>query len=158
MKIPKTNAMRLLDKAGIAYEIMTYTYDESDLSGLKAAASLGLSPEKMFKTLVLHGNRTGHLVGCLPVDKEIDLKALALLSGDKHIEMIAQKELLSLTGYIRGGCSPIGMKKQLPSFIDETALLQERIAVSAGKRGVQKLISPAELNRVLDAMVGDFAR
>ncbi len=158
MKTPKTNAMRLLDQAGIAYEIRTYPYDESDLSGIKAADSLGLPAERVFKTIVMHGNRSGYLVGCLPVDREIDLKALAGLSGDKHIEMISQKDLLPLTGYIRGGCSPIGMKKQLPSFIDEMALLQEKIAVSAGKRGIQMLLAPADLIRHLDAMVGDFAR
>lgn len=158
MKTPKTNAMRLLDQAGIAYEIRTYPYDESDLSGIKAADSLGLPAERVFKTIVMHGNRSGYLVGCLPVDREIDLKALAGLSGDKHIEMISQKDLLPLTGYIRGGCSPIGMKKQLPSFIDERALLQERIAVSAGKRGVQILLAPPDLIRFLNAKVGDFAR
>lgn len=156
MKQPKTNAMRLLDRAGITYEIMTYTYDENDLSGMKAADSLGLPPQQIFKTIVLHGNRTGHMAGCLPVDKEINLKALALLSGDKHIEMIPQKDLLSLTGYIRGGCSPLGMKKQLPSFIDERALLQDKIAVSAGKRGVQILLAPADLIEYLQATVGSF--
>lgn len=156
MKTPKTNAMRLLDRAGIKYEIMTYAYDESDLSGLKAAGSLGLPPETIFKTIILHGNRTGYMVGCLPVNKEIDMKALALLSGDKHIEMISQKELLPLTGYIRGGCSPVGMKKKLPSFFDEMVLLQEKIAVSAGKRGVQILLAPSDLIDYLDAKVGDF--
>jgi Cys-tRNA(Pro)/Cys-tRNA(Cys) deacylase len=156
MKIQKTNAMRLLDRAGIKYEIMTYAYDESDLSGLKAADSLELPPETIFKTIILHGNRTGYMVSCLPVNKEIDMKALALLSGDKHIEMISQKELLPLTGYIRGGCSPVGMKKKLPSFFDEMVLLQEKIAVSAGKRGVQILLSPSDLIDYLDAKVGDF--
>ena len=156
MKTPKTNAMRLLDRAGIKYEIMTYAYDESDLSGLKAADSLGLAPEMIYKTIVLHGNRTGHLVGCLPVNKEIDLKALASLSGDKHIEMISQKELLPLTGYIRGGCSPVGMKKRLPAFFDERVLSQEKIAVSAGKRGVQMLLAPSDLIDYLDAIVGCF--
>ena len=156
MKQNKTNAMRLLDRAGIPYEIMTYPYDENDLSGMKAADSLGLPPGKIFKTIVLHGNRTGYMAGCLPVDKEINLKALALLSGDKHVEMIPQKDLLSLTGYIRGGCSPLGMKKQLPSFIDERALSQEKIAVSAGKRGVQILLSPTDLIEYLQATVGSF--
>jgi Cys-tRNA(Pro)/Cys-tRNA(Cys) deacylase len=135
---------------------MTYAYDESDLSGLKAADSLELPPETIFKTIILHGNRTGYMVSCLPVNKEIDMKALALLSGDKHIEMISQKELLPLTGYIRGGCSPVGMKKKLPSFFDEMVLLQEKIAVSAGKRGVQILLSPSDLIDYLDAKVGDF--
>lgn len=158
MKIPKTNAMRLLDRVAITYEVMTYSYDESDLSGLKAADSLGLPPETMFKTIVMHGNRTGHMVGCVPVDKEVDLKALALLSGDKQITMIALKDLLALTGYVRGGCSPIGMKKQLPSFIDDRVLCQNRIAVSAGKRGVQIILAPSDLIHYLDAKVGSFAR
>ncbi|NLM78501.1 MAG: Cys-tRNA(Pro) deacylase [Ruminococcaceae bacterium] len=158
MKTPKTNAMRLLDRAGIDYEILTYAYDESDLSGIKAADSLGLPPVIMYKTIVMQGNQTGHMVGCVPVNQEIDLKALALLSGDKHIEMVPQKDLLPLTGYIRGGCSPLGMKKQLPSFIDGKVMLQEKIAVSAGKRGVQILLAPSDLIGYLAAKVGDFAR
>ena len=158
MKVAKTNAMRLLDQAGIAYEILTYEYDENDLSGLKAADALKLPPALIFKTLVLVGDRTGHMVACLPVDQEIDLKALAVLSGDKRVEMIAQKDLLPLTGYLRGGCSPIGMKKRWPTYICESAMERGKIAVSAGQRGIQVLLKPDDLIRYTEAKVGTFSR
>lgn len=158
MKTVKTNAMRLLDKADITYETLTYDYDELDLSGLKAAAALRLPPGNIFKTLVLKGDRTGYLVGCVPVDHEIDLKALAILSGDKRVDMIPQKDLLPLTGYLRGGCSPVGMKKRWPTFIDQSALLQDKIAVSAGQRGIQMLLKPEDLIRFTAAVTGEFSR
>jgi Cys-tRNA(Pro)/Cys-tRNA(Cys) deacylase len=158
MKTPKTNAMRQLDQAGIRYEILTYEYDENDLSGLKAAQNMNLPPEQVFKTLVAKGDRNGLLVCCLAVDREVDLKELAVLSGDKRVDMIPQKDLLPLTGYLRGGCSPVGMRKQWPTYIDELALQQEKIAVSAGQRGCQMLLAPADLIRRIAAKTGAFSR
>ena len=158
MKVTKTNAMRLLDQAGIHYEMLTYEYDENDLSGLKAAAALKLPSDSIFKTLILHGDRSGYLVGCLPVNQEIDLKALAILSGDKRVDMIPQKDLLPLTGYLRGGCSPVGMKKRWPTCISESALQLDKIAVSGGQRGVQMLLKPNDLIRYTGARVGAFGR
>lgn len=158
MKINKTNAARILDQAGILYDIMTYEYDESDLSGVKAAQSIGLPMDRMYKTLVAHGDKTGHLVCLLAVDREIDLKQLAALSGDKRIELIPTKDLLPLTGYQRGGCSPLGMKKKWPTFADERILEQERVAVSAGHRGVQLMLAPADLIRATQAITGGISR
>lgn len=158
MKISKTNAARILDQAGILYEIMTYDYDESDLSGVKAAQSIGLPMDQMYKTLVAQGDKTGHLVCLLAVDREIDLKQLAALSGDKRIELIPTKDLLPLTGYQRGGCSPLGMKKKWPTFVDQRILEQERVAVSAGHRGVQLMLAPADLIRATQAISGRISR
>jgi len=158
MKTPKTNAMRLLDQAGISYEVRTYAYDENDLSGLKAAQALNMPPERIYKTLVAQGDKTGYLVCCVAVDREIDLKELALLSGDKRVELIPTKELLPLTGYLRGGCSPLGMKKQWPTYMDEWVVLQDQIAVSAGLRGCQMLLAPDDLIRVTQARLGNLSR
>lgn len=158
MKAPRTNAMRLLDLAGITYGVLTYEYDESDLSGLKAAEALKMPPESIYKTLVVQGDRVGHMVCCLPVDREVDLKALATVSGNKRVELIPQKDLLPLTGYLRGGCSPVGMKKQFPTFFEELVLVQEKIAVSAGQRGCQLLIAPDDLIHYLGAKTGAFCR
>ena len=141
----KTNAMRLLDAAGIRYEIKEYTYDESDLGGLHVAQQTGLDPDQVFKTLVARGDRTGILVCCIPVSCTLDLKKAASVSGNKKVEMTHVKERLGLTGYIRGGCSPVGMKKQYSTYIDETAILFDRIAVSGGARGLQILLSPEDL-------------
>ncbi len=141
----KTNAMRLLEAASIEFETAEYEYDEADLSGVHAAKALGLPPEQIFKTLVARGDKTGLLVFCIPVAEELDLKKAATVSGNKKVEMIHVKELIGLTGYIRGGCSPIGMKKKYPTFIDETAILFERIGVSAGARGCQMLLAPDDL-------------
>ena len=137
----KTNAMRRLDAAKIPYEVFEYAVDENDLSGRHIADEIGLSHEMVFKTLVAKGDKTGPVVFCMPVDLEIDLKKAARVTGNKRIEMIHVKDLLALTGYIRGGCSPIGMKKKFPTFVDESALLHERIAVSAGVRGAQLLLT-----------------
>lgn len=150
-----TNAMRLLKAAGIDFEVRTYEVDESDLSGVHVAAVCGLPPEQVFKTLVLRGERQGVMVCVLPVELEVDLKKLAKASGDKKVEMIPMKELLPLTGYIRGGCSPIGMKKKYPTYIDETCTLCDRIAVSAGVRGAQLLLDPARLVDYVGATVAD---
>ncbi len=144
-KAVKTNVMRLLDKAKIQYEAKEYPVDEDDLSGSHAADLMGVDHGSMFKTLVLKGEKTGFLVCCIPVDDEVDLKKAAKAAGDKKVEMLPMKELLSTTGYIRGGCSPIGMKKRFPTFIDPSAFQYEKIAVSAGMRGVQVILSPADL-------------
>lgn len=152
----KTNAMRMLDSAGIHYRILTYDVDEKDLSGVHVAATCGLPVEQVYKTLVLRGDKSGHLVAVLPVGMELDLKALALLSGNKKVEMIAVKDLLPLTGYIRGGCSPVGMKKAFPTYFEESAILYDWISVSAGVRGTQLLLNPEELIAFLRAEMGDI--
>ena len=144
-KIEKTNAARLLDKAGIKYGLIPYEFDENDLAAQHVAESLGQPIEQVFKTLVLHGDKTGHIVCVVPGNSEVDLKALAKASGNKKVEMIAMKDLLSVTGYIRGGCSPIGMKKRFPTYFHSTALEFEHIYVSAGVRGLQLEISPSDL-------------
>jgi len=151
-----TNVMRLLDKAGIPYEAKEYEYDESDLSGVHAAEVLGFDPDMVFKTLVLHGDKKGFFVCVIPVACEVDLKKAAAVTGDKKCDLIAVKELLPLTGYIRGGCSPVGMKKQFPTYIDEMAQLQEKISVSAGQRGVQVILSPDALLNYIGASYADL--
>ena len=145
MAFKKTNAMRMLDSAGIAYSWKEYEYDENDLSGLHVAEAVGMAPEQVFKTLVVRGERRGVIVCCVPVDREVDLKALALAAGDKRCDMLPLRELLEVTGYLRGGCSPVGMKKRYPTYIDETAVLYEEIAVSAGIRGCQMVLDPERL-------------
>lgn len=150
-KAVKTNVMRLLDKAKIQYEAKEYPVDEDDLSGSHAADLMGVDHGSMFKTLVLKGEKTGFLVCCIPVDDEVDMKKAAKAAGDKKVEMLPMKELLSTTGYIRGGCSPIGMKKRFPTFIDPSAFQYEKIAVSAGMRGVQVILSPADLAEYVGA-------
>lgn len=150
-KVEKTNAMRLLDAAGIPYEVKNYQVDEDDLSGVHVAEQLNQDPGSVFKTLVLKGEKTGYLVCCIPADEELDLKKAAKAAKDKKVEMIRMKDLLSITGYIRGGCSPIGMKKKFPTYIEETAVLYEEIAVSAGVRGSQILVNPEKLMEYLEA-------
>ncbi|MGX8706611.1 MAG: Cys-tRNA(Pro) deacylase [bacterium] len=153
-----TNAMRLLMKAGIPFETGEYDVDESDLSGVHAAAALGVEPERVFKTLVARGDKKGLSVFCIPVAEELDLKKCAAVTGDKKIEMIHVKELLGLTGYIRGGCSPIGMKKKYPTWIDETAQLFDAIYVSAGLRGQQLILSPDDLRAFVNAEYADLTK
>ena len=153
----KTNAMRRLDAAGIAYEVCEYEVDESDLSGKHIADEIGLPYEMVFKTLVAKGDKTGPVVFCMPVDLEIDLKKAARVTGNKRIEMVHVKDLLALTGYIRGGCSPIGMKKQFPTYLHETASGFERITVSAGVRGAQLLLRVDELLAFVGAKFADLA-
>lgn len=143
--IAKTNAARLLDAAGISYELIPYNFTEDDLSAQHVAAELGEDIDQVFKTLVLKGDRNGLFVCVIPGDFEVDLKLAAKLSGNKSCEMLRMKELLPNTGYIRGGCSPIGMKKQYPTFIHESALLFDFIYVSAGVRGLQIKIDPQDL-------------
>ena len=153
-----TNAMRQLQKANIPFDTSEYTVDESDLSGIHAAHELGIDPDCMFKTLVARGDKKGISVFCIPVAEELDLKKCAAVTGDKKIEMIHVKELLGLTGYIRGGCSPIGMKKKYPTWIDETAVLSDRIYVSAGMRGQQIILEPEALRAFIDAEFADLTK
>ena len=147
----KTNAMRRLDAAKISYEVKEYEVDENDLSGVHIAEEIGLPFAQVFKTLVAKGDKTGIVVFCIPCDKEIDLKHAASVTGNKKIEMLHVKDLLTTTGYIRGGCSPIGMKKKFPTFIDESATNFEKITVSAGGRGAQLLLDVNELVKFVDA-------
>ena len=156
-KIEKTNAARLLDRAKIAYNLIPYEFDENDLAAQHVADSLGQDIAKVFKTLVLHGDRTGYIVCVIPGDKEVELKALAKVSGNKKVEMIQMKELLGVTGYIRGGCSPIGMKKRFPTYFHSTAADHDVIYVSAGVRGLQIEINPNELISFVDGVISDVA-
>ena len=154
-KIEKTNAARLLDRAKIAYKLIPYEFDENDLAAQHVADSLGQDIAMVFKTLVLSGDKTGHLVCVIPGNMEVDLKALAKVSGNKKVEMIAMKHLLAVTGYIRGGCSPVGMKKKFPTYFHSTALEFDHIYVSAGVRGLQLEISPADLIGFTGAVVAE---
>lgn len=156
MAAEKTNAARLLDKAKIAYQLIPYEVDESDLSAIHVAEMLNESVEQVFKTLVLKGDKTGHFVCIIPGAEELDLKKAAKISGNKNCEMIPMKELLPTTGYIRGACSPLGMKKQFPSFIHTSCEDFEKIYVSAGKRGLQLYLSPLELIKVIRATTTDL--
>lgn len=144
-KIAKTNVARLLDKAKIAYELIPYEVDENDLSAVHVAASLGENIEQVFKTLVLHGDKSGYFVCVIPGEHEVDLKMAAKVSGNKKCDLIPMKELLPLTGYIRGGCSPIGMKKHFPTYIHETCITFPFIYISAGIRGLQIKIALDDL-------------
>ncbi len=154
----KTNAMRQLDKKKIPYEVLSYEYDESDLSGVHAANFLGLDMDKVYKTLVCRGEKKGYVVFCIPVDKELDLKKCAVAVSDKKVEMIAVKELLPLTGYVRGGCSPIGMKKSFPCFIQKDCADVEKISISAGVRGEQIYIETRVLVDFLRATPVDVVK
>ena len=147
----KTNGMRLLDAAGIVYQAGSYEVDEDDLSGSHAADLMGGDHDAMYKTLVLKGEKKGYVVCCIPVDEELDLKKVAKAAGEKKVEMIHVKDMLAVTGYIRGGCSPVGMKKQYPTYIEETAQLYDQITVSAGQRGVQVTLNPEDLRRYVEA-------
>ena len=152
----KTNAVRILEQAGIPCREAFYEYNEKDLSGIHAAEALGIPAEQVFKTLVARGERTGINVFCIPVCCELDLKKAAKAAGDKNMELVAVKELLPLTGYIRGGCSPVGMRKHYPTFLDETCELWEEIAVSAGERGHQLILNPKDLARLVSAELADI--
>lgn len=152
----KTNAMRLVQQAGYICNEAFYEYDENDLNGNHAAVAIGLPPEQVFKTLVTRGTKTGINVFCIPVCCELDLKKAAKAAGDKSIEMLPVKELLAVTGYIRGGCSPIGMKKKYPTYIDETCQLYDTIAVSAGERGHQMILPHEALLEIAGAIMTDI--
>ena len=153
MKINKTNAARLLDKAKIAYELIPYEVDENDLSAIHVADSLGENIEQVFKTLVLHGDKNGYFVCVIPGEHEVDLKLAAKASGNKKCDLIPMKELLPLTGYIRGGCTPIGMKKPFPTYIHESCLNYPYIYISAGQRGLQLKLNPNDLIKEVHAEV-----
>ena len=157
-KIEKTNAARLLDRAKITYELVPYRVDEEHLAATHVAEELGEDIGSVFKTLVLRGDRTGHFVCVVPADHEVDLKAAARVSGNKKADLIPMKELLPVTGYIRGGCSPIGMKKQFPTYIHSLAASLPAIYISAGVRGLQLKIAPAELIAFVGATVAEISR
>ena len=152
----KTNAVRLVQQAGISCREEFYEYDENDLNGNHAAKAIGFPPEQVFKTLVAKGAKRGILVFCIPVCCELDLKKAAKEAGDKSIELLPVKELLSTTGYIRGGCSPVGMKKKFPTYFDEVCLLFDEIAVSAGERGHQMILPPNDLVQLVGAEIVDL--
>lgn len=157
MKINKTNAARLLDKARIDYELIPYTVDENNLAADHVAEELGEDIRQVFKTLVLRGDKTGIFICVVPGNTEVNLKQAARISGNKSAEMIAMKELLPTTGYIRGGCSPIGMKKVFPTYIHATCSDFPYIYISAGVRGLQIKIAPSDLVNFVGATVGEIA-
>lgn len=152
----KTNAVRLVEQAKIPCRESFYEYDEKDLSGTHAADAIGMPQEQVFKTLVARGEKTGINVFCIPVCCELDLKKAAKAAKDKNMELVPVKDLLGLTGYIRGGCSPVGMKKKYPTFFDETCILWEEIAVSAGARGHQMIVPPEDLAELVGANIVDI--
>lgn len=152
----KTNAVRLVQQAGIPCWEEEYPFDENDLNGNHAAKAIGMPPEQVFKTLVARGSKNGIHVFCIPVCCELDLKKAARASGDKNMELVPVKELLGLTGYIRGGCSPVGMKKKYPTTFDETCLLWDEIAISAGARGYQMRLPPEPLIGLVGATLADI--
>jgi len=152
----KTNAVRLVQQAKINCKEAFYDYDPEDLNGNHAAEAIGFPPEQVYKTLVARGSRTGINVFCIPVCAELDLKKAAKAAGDKDMAMIPVKDLLALTGYIRGGCSPVGMKKKYPTYFEETCQLFDIIAVSAGERGHQMLLSPMDLIELVNGSLVDI--
>jgi Cys-tRNA(Pro)/Cys-tRNA(Cys) deacylase len=154
----KTNAVRALDREGVAYELREYEIDESDLSAERAAAKLGMEPETVFKTLITRGDRTGPLLACIPAGTELDLRALGEASGNKRVEMIPLKDVLDLTGYMRGAVTPLAAKKPYPVFFDETVELWPVVGISGGMRGLEVLLAPADLIRVTSATLADIAR
>ena len=154
----KTNAARILDREGVPYELREYEVDENDLSAPHVAEAIGMPAEQVFKTLVARGDRTGVLLACIPANTELDLKAAAAASGNKKVELVPVKEVLGLTGYIRGGVSPVGTRKPYPLYLDETAILWDVISVSAGVRGCQMLLAPDELARVVSAQYCAIAK
>ncbi|MCC6363930.1 MAG: Cys-tRNA(Pro) deacylase [Bryobacterales bacterium] len=154
----KTNAARQLDRLGIPYELRAYEVDEEHLDAETVAAKIGMPAEQVFKTLVARGDRNGVCLAVVPGNAQLDLKALARLSGDGRIEMVPLKEIQGLTGYIRGGCTALACKKDYPVYVDETVELFDRIAVSAGVRGLQIVLAPADYIRAVNAVAGDIAR
>jgi Cys-tRNA(Pro)/Cys-tRNA(Cys) deacylase len=154
----KTNAARILDREDVVYELREYEVDENDLSAPHVAEAICMPPEQVFKTLVARGDRTGVLMVCIPANTELDLKAIAAASGNKKVELVAVKEVLGLTGYIRGGVSPVGTRKPYPLYLDETAILFDVISVSAGIRGCQMLLAPDDLKRVTSAEYAAIGR
>ncbi|MBS5795722.1 MAG: Cys-tRNA(Pro) deacylase [Dysgonomonas mossii] len=158
MKIDKTNAVRLLDKEKIEYKLIPYQVDESDLSAIHVAEQLHEPVDQVFKTLVLRGDKSGYFVCIIPGAEELDLKAAAKISGNKSCDMIPMKELLNITGYIRGACSPIGMKKLFPTYIDKSYEVFEYIYISAGKRGLQIQLNPLDLIQIVSITTGSLTK
>ncbi|MBN9301349.1 MULTISPECIES: Cys-tRNA(Pro) deacylase [Dysgonomonas] len=158
MKIDKTNAVRLLDKEKIEYKLIPYQVDESDLSAIHVAEQLHEPVEQVFKTLVLKGDKSGYFVCIIPGAEELDLKAAAKISGNKSCDMIPMKELINITGYIRGACSPIGMKKLFPTYIDKSYEVFEYIYISAGKRGLQIQLNPLDLIQIVSITTGSLTK
>lgn len=154
----KTLAARLLDQLKIHYELRAYEVNEDELDALTVARKVNMPPEATFKTLVARGDKTGVVMACIPGDVELDLKKFASVTGNKKVELVAVKEIQGLTGYIRGGVSPLGTKKKYPLYLDETALLHESISVSAGQRGLQIIIAPEDLQRAAQAALADLAK
>jgi Cys-tRNA(Pro)/Cys-tRNA(Cys) deacylase len=154
----KTIAARILDQQKIAYELRSYEVNEDELDAITVARKVGMPPEATFKTLVARGDKSGIVMACIPGDVELDLKKFATVTGNKKVELVAVKEIQSLTGYIRGGVSPLGSKKKYPLFLDETAILHDRISVSAGQRGLQMLLAPLDLQRAAEATFADLTK
>ncbi len=156
MNINKTNAMRILDAMNINYDYMTYEHEDGKIDGVSVAHKTGQNPETVFKTLVAIGHSKEFYVFCIPVEYELNLKNAAKASKEKNIEMLPLKDLTKTTGYVRGGCSPIGMKKQFKTFIDESAVLHDKIFVSSGTIGMQIMINPDDLMKAIDATYADL--
>ncbi len=154
----KTIAARILDQLNITYELRAYEVNEDELDAVSVARKVNLPPEAVFKTLVARGDKTGVMMALVAADAELDLKKLATISGNKKIELVAVKELLGLTGYLRGGCSPLGAKKKYPVIIDETVILSEQVSISAGQRGLQIIMAPDDLQRATEATLADIAK
>lgn len=153
----KTNAARILDKLDIPYELRTYDVDEDEhKSAVDVANAIGIAPEKIYKTLVLKGQKDPFIVAVIPGNANLDLKKIAKASGNKNCEMLPMKDLLSVTGYIRGGCSPIGMKKQFPTYVEELSTLEDTIVISAGKKGLQIVLSPGDLAKAVEVAFADL--
>ncbi len=153
----KTNGARFLDSLGIPFDLREYDVDPEDLTAITVAKKIGMPPEQVFKTLLTTGGRTGILMAAIPANTELDLKSLAAASRNKKVELVAVKEVLGLTGYIRGGVSPVGVKKSYPFFLDETAILFDVISVSAGVRGCQMILAPDDLVRITEGEWGRLA-
>ncbi len=157
-KTAKTNAVRILDTHQISYELREYEVDEEHVDALHVAESLGVNPEEIYKTLILKGNVEPYIVAVIPANTHLDMKKFAKVSGNKNCEMLPLKDVLNVTGYIRGGCSPIGMKKQFPTYIEELAILQDQICISAGKRGLQILLNAEDLIPLIGAQFADITQ
>ena len=154
----KTIAARMLDQLKIVYELRAYEVNEDELDAVTVARKVNMPPEATFKTLVARGDKTGVVMACVPADCELDLKKFAAVTGNKKIELVAVKELQGLTGYIRGGVSPLGTKKKFPLYLDETAILHDLVSVSAGQRGLQMILAPLDLQRAADANLADLTK